>query len=1062
VILHPTDFLALVGQVSDDGLPAPPGTVTTTWSQGDGPGIVTFGDASSLGTTATFPLQGKYQLRLTGDDGDKTASDSVVVRYANAGNGNTVAVQTPGTTFFEAEDYAYLYGSAQKLNDIDASGSSAIQVPDGSGTHAFSEHTLSVTEQNVTFYVWIRGKGFDLNSDSVLVSFMDSPDRQVTLSSDNTYGWFQVPGSFTTPAGIWPLIIRAGEDGVIWDRVAFTTDPSFVPEGNQINTFEARVSASADDAEESATGKVSLTSADLELVFDGNNQTVGMRFNSINIPKNATITKAYLQFKVDERNSEATALTVQGQNTDNAAIFTTAARNISSRAKTAAMVSWNPVPWTTVGQAGVDQQTTNIAPIIQEIVHRPGWALGNSLAIIISGTGHRTAEAFNGDKAGAPLLHVEYSTETQANQAPVVNAGLDQSISLPNNATLSGTVTDDGLPANSSVTSTWSKSSGPGAVSFANAQALNTTASFSEAGTYMLRLTADDGNLAAFDEVTITVNAANAANVAPVLATIGDKTVTVNSLLSCTATATDANSGDILTFSFVNAPADAITTSSGAFSWTPSAAGTYAFTVKVCDNAATPLCDEELVTVTVNEAGATSTINVRVAGGSDDAEQVVSTGAVALASSDLELTVDGTNQTVGMRFNSIAIPKGAVIQNAYIQFTVDETPSVAETLQVWGQAADNAATFTTAANNISSRPKTTASATWNPAAWPTLGAAGVDQQTPDIKAVIQEIVNRSGWTSGNSLAVIITGDGNGKRVAEAFEGLPSAAPQLHVEFAASGDPGNTTPDVNITAPGTGSTFAAGTSISFAGTAADSEDGSLTGSSLNWTSSIDNNIGSGASFSKVLTTGTHTITASVTDSGGLTGSAQITVTVNPPVGAGSVDIRVSSGSDDAEQAVTTGAMSLTSSDLELTLDAANQIVGMRFNLVNIPKGATIDSASIQFTVDQVNTAEVTALTISGQAADNAATFTTASSNISLRPTTAASVLWSPVPGWTTVGLAGPGQKTPDLKTVIQEIVNRSGWVSGNSLVVIITGSGKRVARAFNGVASAAPLLHVDYH
>ncbi|MGZ8220901.1 MAG: hypothetical protein ACXWT0_04545, partial [Methylobacter sp.] len=480
--------------------------------------------------------------------------------------------------------------------------------------------------------------------------------------------------------------------------------------------------------------------------------------------------------------------------------------------------------------------------------------------------------------------------------------------------------------------------------------------------------------------------------------------------------------------------------------------------VKVCDTI--PLCDDETITVTVNEV-VISTINVRVAGGSDDAEQLVSTGAVDLASSDLELTVDGTNQTVGMRFNSIAIPKGAVIQNAYVQFTVDETPSVTETLQVWGQAADNAATFTTAANNISSRTKTAASATWNPAAWPTVGAAGVDQQTPDIKAVIQEIVNRSGWTSGNSLAVIITGDGNGKRVAEAFEGAPSAAPLLHVEFAASGDPGNTTPDVNITAPGTGLTFAAGTSIDFAGTATDTEEGSLTGS-LSWTSSIDNNIGSGASFSKILTTGTHIITASVTDSGNLTGSAQITVTVSPPVGAGSVDIRVNSSSDDAEQFVSNGVMDLPSSDLELTLEASNQIVGLRFNLVNIPQGATIDSATIQFTVDEVNTAEVTSLTIHGHADDNAPTFTAAASNISSRPTTAASVLWDPVPGWTTVGLAGPGQKTPDLKAVIQEIVSRSGWGSGNSLVVIINGSGKRVARAFNGVAAAAPLLHVDYH
>ena len=48
----------------------------------------------------------------------------------------------------------------------------------------------------------------------------------------------------------------------------------------------------------------------------------------------------------------------------------------------------------------------------------------------------------------------------------------------------------------------------------------------------------------------------------------------------------------------------------------------------------------------------------------------------------------------------------------------------------------------------------------------------------DIKSIIQEIVNRAGWQSGNSLAIIISG--TGERVAEAYDG--SAAPQLHIEY----------------------------------------------------------------------------------------------------------------------------------------------------------------------------------------------------------------------------------------------------------------------------------------
>jgi PKD repeat protein len=102
-----------------------------------------------------------------------------------------------------------------------------------------------------------------------------------------------------------------------------------------------------------------------------------------------------------------------------------------------------------------------------------------------------------------------YGEAPPANQAPVVNAGADQSITLPFTASLSGTATDDGLPS-ATLTTTWSKVSGPGTVTFGNANSLTTTATFSTAGSYVLRLTATDGALTTTDDVTITVNAAPA------------------------------------------------------------------------------------------------------------------------------------------------------------------------------------------------------------------------------------------------------------------------------------------------------------------------------------------------------------------------------------------------------------------------------------------------------------------------------------------------------------------------------------------------------------------------
>src|SRR5437016_1734992 len=95
------------------------------------------------------------------------------------------------------------------------------------------------------------------------------------------------------------------------------------------------------------------------------------------------------------------------------------------------------------------------------------------------------------------------------NLAPVVIAGLDQVITLPGSANLTGVAIDDGQPNPPGVlTTTWSPVSGPGTVSFSNASALHSTATFSASGAYVLRLTVSDGALAGSDDVAVTVNPA--------------------------------------------------------------------------------------------------------------------------------------------------------------------------------------------------------------------------------------------------------------------------------------------------------------------------------------------------------------------------------------------------------------------------------------------------------------------------------------------------------------------------------------------------------------------------
>lgn len=92
-----------------------------------------------------------------------------------------------------------------------------------------------------------------------------------------------------------------------------------------------------------------------------------------------------------------------------------------------------------------------------------------------------------------------------SNQAPTVDAGPDQTVTLPAGAILNGAASDDGLPAHGNLVTTWSLVSGPGLVAFDDPAALQTTATFSTDGIYTVRLTADDGQLIANDDAVITV-----------------------------------------------------------------------------------------------------------------------------------------------------------------------------------------------------------------------------------------------------------------------------------------------------------------------------------------------------------------------------------------------------------------------------------------------------------------------------------------------------------------------------------------------------------------------------
>ena len=125
---------------------------------------------------------------------------------------------------------------------------------------------------------------------------------------------------------------------------------------------------------------MSRTSSDLELTYENesaaNNQIVGIRFRNIGIPQGSEITNAYIVFKVDETNSIATSLTFTGENVDDAAGFSGANSEVSSRLAanpTPRPVDWNSIAaWDTVNQ---EHQSPDLTDIVEDIVFRTPIAL---------------------------------------------------------------------------------------------------------------------------------------------------------------------------------------------------------------------------------------------------------------------------------------------------------------------------------------------------------------------------------------------------------------------------------------------------------------------------------------------------------------------------------------------------------------------------------------------------------------------------------------------------------------------------------------------------------------
>lgn len=180
---------------------------------------------------------------------------------------------------------------------------------------------------------------------------------------------------------------------------------------------------------------------------------------------------------------------------------------------------------------------------------------------------------------------------------------------------------------------------------------------------------------------------------------------------------------------------------------------------------------------------------------------------------------------------------------------------------------------------------------------------------------------------------------------------------------------------------------------------------------------------------------------------------------PTTGGGGTPVsycdRVNAEEHDQEEVTNGTAQSMNSSDLEIGNDAGTpQNVGMWFSGFNIPAGATIDSAFVQFAVDNTSINDPLDVRIFGQEGSNPAVFVETDNDILNRDWTETFVGWTLTGGtWSPVHNQGPDQKTPNIASVIQEIVDNPSYAQGNNFVIIVSNyndaAGEREAESWDG-------------
>ncbi|MFE8070300.1 Ig-like domain-containing protein [Marinobacteraceae bacterium S3BR75-40.1] len=957
------------------------------------------------------------------------------------------------------------------------------------------------------------------------------------------------PYTFTVDglaAGEHRLMVRSRDtngDAIDSPDVTVSVQPGST---GTVRTLEKRISSGMDDVEERAGGNMYTDSSDIELVYDNNgDQTVGLRFTGIEVPQGATITRAWVQFTADETNSEATSLTLRGEDTDSASPFSDADNNVSVRRQTAAATYWQPAAWNDSGAATRDQRTPDIAPVIQEIVSRDGWRAGNPLALIINGSGERTAESYEGSASDAALLHIEYSEgagDSGGDSGGASGGDLNHvgstsdydndgrlDLDVPGSARdgdllmLFVSRTDDLLPIH---LDGWT--AGASCFKSTNGQddCFEIPQCIEPDGDYCLRFDGGRGRDLATVVFYREVRSGDPRRYA--LNLRGDKAgwailtalrgADTRNPIRDVATESDDHNSDSL-FPSVDGRAGDMLLLSMAFDDTtdrddfraPDDTEMFQWIAGV---------DEAgyVYGQVLDEDGATGSKKTHGPGGPNAKDALIAlTVRPGTASGD-----NGGDAPIpdgsAHRADRMTVQEG-LLQNEWLESANGEyrlylqgdgnlvLRDTATMSALWasGTNGDGGAMLTLNSDGNLVLYTENADPVW---ASNTAGAGEAELVLENSGALVVYQNGAPVWSVNGNANTDGSGDsgssGDNQAMIDTLQTIKSLDGTLVLDWDNTIDIdsdytlGETAPlwlnafaEVGVDAwlvTGNGNDDRIETAVlaavdaghrdywrnllrnkAYYGEATGTKDDKYTlivGTRDKARFMIADDANANIQDFRDVTDGQGYLYEpdngyAIYDEflGHLQNFARQLTDLGTPTAGNRVDIRIGQGLDDVEERAG-GNMYVDSSDLELIHDRGeDQLVGLRFTGVGVPQGATITRAWVQFTTDETNS-EATELTLRGENTDNAAGFSTADYNLSTRPRTAASTYWQPG-AWDSVGAATASERTPDIASVIQEIVNRSGWNSGNALALIISGSGERTAESYEGASNRAALLHIEY-